>query len=98
MGNIVRLYVLFIEYTGGVSRYAGVYPSLKIARDVIAEMMTDEGINKKEMPSFDAIEEAIEGKEEFWQGFSDGTWVSVQEVADSLVEKIVKKVLQTRRK
>lgn len=85
-----KLYTLFISYKSG-GHYCGVYPTLKIARDVIKEMLSDCEIKDK-CPTIKDISEKIDKGDDFWYGFNDGTcdftWVHVQEVGEQNVERI----------
>lgn len=83
----MKLYTLFISYSFG-GHYCGVYPSLKILRDVIKEMMKDMEIKMSESPSIKHIQDALAVKDDFWHEFSDSTWIHVQETSEQNNERI----------
>lgn len=84
----MKLYTLFISYSFG-GHYCGVYPSLKILRDVIKEMVEEMENKMSEVPSIKTIKDVLAKKDDFWHEFTDSTWIHVQEVSEQNVERII---------
>lgn len=84
----MKLYTLFISYSFG-GHYCGVYPSLKILRDVIKEMVEEMENKMSEVPSIKTIKDVLVKKDDFWHEFTDSTWIHVQEVSEQNVERII---------
>jgi len=80
-----KMTALFISYRFG-NHYIGVYPSVKYTYEVVKEMMEDMDIKDDFIP-IKELEDWLNDADSYWYEFSDGTWITIQPVAEELASK-----------
>lgn len=87
----MKLYSLFISYSRG-GHYCGVYTSLEDVVEVIQEaagiLIVVNNI------TLDVLKGVLEEFDEYWEEFTDSTWIHIQKITPELVERIKKGVIQ----
>ncbi|MCK4339655.1 MAG: hypothetical protein KAW87_06690 [Candidatus Cloacimonetes bacterium] len=76
---------LFISYRSG-NHYIGIYPTIDITHVVVKELIEDLELLDKFI-TISQLRKQLDTRDDYWHEFSDGTWITIQPIAEGLAAK-----------